>query len=214
MKKLFAFGAVLLAFTGTAVADDLDEDGFDDVTGEAVMAAEPASGGTSASSSAAASGGGDAKKMAIIVSFNGVGDLPILHGLYNIGGENYLDFFAGFGIENFAPDTGDGATIVELTLGGGYRMYKPMDGRVHPYLEPYLVFNMVNDGGTTGGGDNPDPIRIGAGAMLGVDVEVVPQFTLGAAFGAGLDYEIISDFGNTFTLGVYTTALNATIWWG
>ncbi len=89
-------------------------------------------------------------------------------------------------------------------------MYKEMDGRIHPYLEPYLIFTMRSDGSPMA----EEPISIGAGAMLGVDFQLYDQFTLGAALGGGLEYELVSDVGNTFSFGFYTTSINATFWWG
>jgi hypothetical protein len=217
MNKLVASGAVLLAFTGTAVADDLDGDGLDDITGEAVLTTpEDTSTTTTAepTSAPAEAAGTEGAKMAIETSLNTIGDIPVVHLLYNLGG-NYLDAFVGLSIVNFAPEMGDGATVLSLSLGGGYRLYKEMDGRIHPYMEPYLIFTMTSDGNPD---PSPDPISIGAGGMLGVDFQLFDQFTLGASIGGGLEYEIDSpDFGvegNAFRFGLYTTSINATFWWG
>lgn len=219
MNKLIAAGAALLAFTGTAVADDLDGDGLDDLTGEAVLTIDDTetpsdSGSTDEPAAAPAAAGADGPKMGIEASFNSVGsvgllrDSPLIHLLYNLGG-NYLDIFSGLSFTNTSPDMGESNTEIILNLGGGYRMYKDMDGRIHPYLEPYLLFTLFNDNDDT----VDDSIRIEAGAMLGVDFAVYDQFSLGAALGAGLAF-VTSDAGSEFSIFTYTTSVNATFWWG
>jgi hypothetical protein len=153
--------------------------------------------------------GGAEPQMGLETEFNGVGDLPAIHMLYNLGG-NYLDLVAGVGFDNTSPETGDSVTDFTLVLGAGYRMYKDMDGRIHPYLEPFAQFALISNGDDA----DPDITSFGAGAMLGVDFMVFDQFTLGAAFGAGLDYTMVKDVANTLSVGVFTTSLNATLWWG
>jgi hypothetical protein len=217
MKKLFATTALLLASTGTALAqtDDVPDDTTTTDTSGGIYT-ENATANTSTESSntndtsmSSGTGGAGGKQMAIATELNTTADVPVLHFLYDLGG-NYLDIQALLAITNVSPEAGDGTTDFQFGLGVGYRMYKDMDGRIHPYLEPYVNFALAQFGDDT----VADETDIGAGANLGVDFMLFDQFTIGAAVGAGLNFNIASDVANTLSIGVYTTSINAAFWWG
>src|SRR5688500_17909924 len=117
MKTLLATGTLLLLSAGTAAAQDDMGGGGMGGGGDTSMG-----GGTSVGA-----------QMAIVAEWNAAGDSPVIHMLYNLGG-NYLDLELLFAITNVSPDTGDSLTEFDLGAGIGYRMYKDMDGRIHPYL--------------------------------------------------------------------------------
>jgi hypothetical protein len=149
---------------------------------------------------------GGEPQMAIVTELQDGGTNPLLHFMYNLGG-NWLDLEAGFSFVNISPDGGDSTSIVALELGGSYRMYKDMDGMIHPYLAPGARFALSTDEAAG------EPKVIGVGAQLGVDFMMFDQFSLGAALGAGLDFEI-TEAANTLAIFTYTTSINATFWWG
>jgi hypothetical protein len=214
MKKLFATTALLLASTGTAFAqtDDLgdetttDDSVYTENTTTTTTNTNTPSNDTSMSSGTGGVGG---KQMAIATELNTTAGVPVLHFMYALG-ENYLDIEALLAITNVSPEAGDGTTDFQFGVGVGYRMYKDMDGRIHPYLEPYIQFALSQFGDDT----VADETDIGAGANLGVDFMLFDQFTIGAALGAGLNFNIASDVANTLSIGVYTTSINAAFWWG
>jgi hypothetical protein len=214
MKKLFATTALLLASTGTALAqtDDLTDD-TTTTSDDSVYTENTNTTTTNTPSNDTAmssgTGGAGGKQMAIATELNTTADVPVLHFLYDLGG-NYLDIQALLAITNVSPEAGDGTTDFQFGVGVGYRMYKDMDGRIHPYLEPYVNFALSQFGDDT----VADETDIGAGANLGVDFMLFDQFTIGAAVGAGLNFNIASDVANTLSIGVYTTSINAAFWWG
>jgi hypothetical protein len=213
MKTLIAASTMVLMSTGVAFAQDDMGDGSSDTSSDTSSTDSSSDGGSMGGSMGSGETGGttgtEGAQMGIETSLNGVAGIPAVHLLYNLGG-NYIDAIVSLDIENHAPEVGDGFTSFGLGIGVGYRMYNDMDGRIHPYLEPYLSFNLNNSGQDT----VPNETDIGAGAMLGVDFQLFDQFTLGAALGGGLNYSIISDTENVLSIGVYTTSVNATFWWG
>jgi hypothetical protein len=196
MKKLLFVAGALCAFGGTAMAQDM---------GGSMGGSSDTGMGNSG-----ATGAGD-PSMGIEAEWNAVGSSPIVHFLYNLGG-NWIDAGVGLGITNTSPDVGDSTTLFQLSLFGGYRMYQDMDGRIHPYLEPYVDFGLANDNDDT----TPNTTGFGAGAMLGVDCQILDQLSLGAAIGGGLNFTLVSDPAkeNVLNIGVYTTSINATFKWG
>jgi hypothetical protein len=214
MKTFLATCSLLLLSAGSALAqDDGTTDGSMDSSTDGSMDTSGGGGGTDTGGGmdTGGGGGGSDPTMGIETELNGAADSPALHLLYNLGG-NYLDAVVALAINNTSPDGGDSTTAFVIGIGAGYRMYKDMDGRIHPYLEPYLSFAIANDNDDT----TVNTIDIGAGAMLGVDFMLFDQFTVGAALGGGLDFEIDSDpaKANILSIGVYTTSVNATFWWG
>jgi hypothetical protein len=209
MKTLIAASTMVLLSAGTAFAqDDTMGDGSSDSSSDS--SSDGSMGGSMGGSmSSSDTGGGTAAadaQLGIETELNTAGASPVAHVLYNLGG-NYLDAQLLFNIDNLAPDPGESTTILTFGVGVGYRMYKDMDGRIHPYLEPAVSFALSTDD-TQG-----KPKTIGAGAELGVDFQLFDQFTLGAAVGAGLSYTF-ADGLNELQLGLHTTSINATFWWG
>jgi hypothetical protein len=213
MKKLFATTALLLASTGTAFAqtDDVPDDTTttDDSVYTENTTTTTTDTPTNDTAMSSGTGGAGGKQMAIATELNTTAGIPVLHFLYDLGG-NYLDIQALLAITNVSPEAGDGTTDFQFGVGVGYRMYKDMDGRIHPYLEPYVNFALAQFGDDA----VADETDIGAGANLGVDFMLFDQFTIGAALGAGLNFNIASDVANTLSIGVYTTSINAAFWWG
>jgi hypothetical protein len=205
------------AFVGTASAQDLDGDGIDDAEeettddgmggGETTDTTTTDGGGGDGDGGGMAGGGeGGGAKMAIVAEYNAASDTPIAHFLFDMSG-NYLDIEALFSFVNTSPEVGDSTTVIDLGVGVGYRMYKDMDGRIHPYLSPNVVFALSTDEAAG------EPKVIGVGADLGVDFMLFDQFTLGAALGGGLQF-LITEGGNELSIFTYTTSINATYWWG
>ena len=79
-------------------------------------------------------------EMAIATELNTTADVPVLHFMYDLGG-NYLDIQALLAITNVSPEAGDGTTDFQFGVGVGYRMYKDMDGRIH-YANPSLAVRL------------------------------------------------------------------------
>ena len=117
------------------------------------------------------------------------------------GGENWLDLGVSFRIDK----VGDGAdTVFGIGARGGYRMYRAQMGRVRPYIEPYagLDIGTLDDVGPS--------LTLSLGGVGGVDFTVLPQFTLGAAVGAGATFS--NDFDDIH-IGTFSSSINATFWW-
>jgi hypothetical protein len=206
MTKHVAIAAVLCALAGTASAQDFEEETTEETTTEA-----PATDTSTTSSDAPpAAAAGGAPKWGIEVGLNAIGDEPNLHGLMNLGGSNYLDLAVGFDLLTVMPEGGDTELLWNLRLLAGYRMYKPLTGRIRPFLEPFGTFQYIDFVGDDDPEDNP--IVIGAGALLGADFELFEQFTLGTAVGAAATFTI-TDGGNLLELGLLTAAIRATFWW-
>lgn len=204
MSKHVAIVAIVCAHAGTAVAQDFDDTTTETETTDTDTTTDAAPATTTTDTTAAAGTAAGGPTFGIEVELNTTGTIGILHGLYNIGG-NYLDIGIGFDFVNTSPDEGDSTTETDIRLIVGYRMYRALSGRIRPFLEPYASIASID---TIAG----DPLTLGLGARFGVDFELVPQFTLGAALGAELDY-ITADGGDQFRFGFYTTSINATFWW-
>jgi hypothetical protein len=214
MKTLIATCAMTFAFAGTAWAqEEGEEETTDDggmggeMSGESTMTTDEGGGGGGTEGGGMAEGtGGGAHSKGLQVSYNAAGDSPVLHYLHGMGTAT-LDLEVLFGFTNISPDGGDSTSVVEIGIGGAYRMYKDMDGRIHPYLAPGAFFALSTDEAAG------EPKIFGVGAEMGVDFMVFDQFSLGAALGAGLQFEI-TEAANTLSIGTYTTSINATYWWG
>ncbi len=155
-------------------------------------------------------GGARPADLGIGVSLNETAADPRIHLLKAIGA-NYLDLSVGFNFANLSPPgPAPSRSILGLELSAGYRLYKDMSGRIHPYLEPLVEFGSQSD--DLAG----NPKHVGAGAQFGVDLMLLDQFTLGAAIGGGLDFasRSIGNPRSAFTIFVFTTSINATFWWG
>lgn len=198
MTKLLLTSALVCLMGGTALAQD-------DMMGDD-MGGGGMGGGSTMNTTAAETGGGGEPQMGIQADFNSSSGIGAAHFLYNVGG-NYLDLIVGINLINVSPEVGDGTTVFELDLGLGYRMYNDMDGRIHPYLEPFVNFGLSTDEATG------EPKNIGAGAMLGVDFMLFDQFTLGAQVGGALNFQL-TEPANTLSIGLFTSSINATFWWG
>lgn len=211
MRKLFVASVMMLMSAGTAWAQDSDGDGIDD---EFDPDYTPAGGGDTTTTggggdttmASAGGGAGGAPTMGLEVSFNSASGIPVGHILYGLSESAFIDAFLGVDFVN--QSMGDmSESAFGLTIGGGYRMYQDAMGRVRPYLEPYLLFSLSTDEAAG------EPKSFALGAAFGADVMIVEQFTLGARIGAELGYETTSADTSTFAFGLYTTSLNATIWW-
>jgi|GEM_PF-5698195 len=154
------------------------------------------------------------RKFAISTQWPTGGDPAAARFLYQVSSSNYLDVGLGLSIGKraqpssvvgmaSATSTND-SPLVGFLLSLGYRMYQPVSDRVHPYLAPYLQVATVDLP------EIPDNISIRAGGLLGVDFSIFDQFTLGAQLGAGL---VTQNLFNTWSIGLYTSAVNATFWW-
>jgi hypothetical protein len=165
-------------------------------------------GSAAAQTTDAAAGGTTGHDMAIVASFNGTGNFDHARVLKALSGGNYLDLALSLDYSNTNPD-GPGSSISTFSLGAtaGYRMYKEMNGRIHPYISPYLGLGVTDDDAMG------NPKLLEAGGLLGVDFLLLDQFTLGAAVGAALRYTIFED-RNVLNFNLFTTWINATFWWG
>jgi hypothetical protein len=197
MKKSFVIAAVVCALGGTASAQD-DLEGGSDATEETTTettetTAEPAA----ASSEPVEGGAAGGHQYGIEASLNSAADEGAVHLLYTLGG-NYLDVGLGFAVVS-AAETG---WNLELELG--YRLMRPLAGRVQPYIKPLVLLSIADEGDTV--------LGFGVGGAFGVDYELFPQFTLGTEIGAAVQWED-TDPDATITFGLVTAALKATFWW-
>ncbi|MBL4632738.1 MAG: hypothetical protein JKY56_02635 [Kofleriaceae bacterium] len=203
LSTLALTALITTGFVGTAFAQE--EDPFADDSDSMDIPAEPA---PAASSEPAASsdGGGDFPQMAISTAFPTGGDTGRASLLWGLDTDTYLDIAFGFNI-NKGPDPAmpmDSATTIGTDIGVGYRMYKPSEGKIRPYMEP-LVRLAIGDFSEAG-----DTLTLGVGAIMGVDYALMDQFTLGVGIGAGI---VFADSFDTISLGLFTNNINATFWW-
>jgi hypothetical protein len=199
MKKSFVIAAVVCALGGTASAQD-DLEGGTDATEETTTETTETTAEPAATSSEPAEGGAaEGYKWGIEASLNSAADLDAVHLLINLGG-NYLDIGADFNL----TDT-DAGTTWATEIEVGYRMQRTLAGRIRPYIKPFGIFALEDEGEDT-------PITIGAGAAFGVDFELFPQFTLGTELGGAFTYTT-ADAGDVIAFDVGTAAINATFWW-
>lgn len=204
MRKHLIIAAMVCALTPAAHAQDFDDDTTEETTDSwSDTTTTDTASSTSTAPAASAAGGPGNYQWAIQASFNGAADLGFVHGLYNLGG-NYLDLAVDFNFTYDSPDGGDSSTDVAFRVLAGYRMYRAMTGRIHPYLEPYAFFGTSTVDG--------EPLEFGVGGAFGVDFLLFDQFTLGTSVNAELAYET-ADAGSTLTIDVLTAAINATFWW-
>ncbi len=110
-----------------------------------------------------------------------------LNGTYFSDEKTAFDIFGGFDLSHkpgtVDPTTmmmGDSSTTFALSLGFGYRMYKPVVDRVKTYLEPFAIFSSVDVGSI---GDN---IAIEAGANFGVECFLADWFSFRGQIGAAI----------------------------
>ena len=226
MKNLFsaALAAIVLTATANFAMAQGEEDPFDPAGDESGTAdpytSEPA---TPPSEPVTTASAGDGLKMGISVPlFRGfdLGGLAGLAGveptfqtakvLYALDADTWLNLSLGV---NFA-NTGDsvdsmgnpieGATSFGLALGVGYRMYKPMKGKVRPYLEPSISLQAADIG------EISDELGLALGALMGIDYALWEQFTIGAGVGARLN--MLNAFDST-SFNLFTADINATFWW-
>ncbi len=227
MKNLTS--AALAAFVLTATANFAlaqgEEDPFapeTDMGVEEPLATNPSpSGSSDAGSSDAANA--DGLKMAFSVPlFPGfdLGALAAFTGgsasfqtakiLYGLDADTWLNLSLGlsFGpggtIDDGMGNTIQGDDIFGLALGVGYRMYKPTEGKIRPYLEPGITLEAA-DVGSIG-----DVLGLGVGATMGVDYALLDQLTIGTGVGAKLNTTNAFD---AVTFNLFTADINATFWW-
>ncbi len=214
MKTFIASCVVLFALAGTAAAQDDDDMGMGGDTGgggDTSMGtgdSGSSSSGTADTSNAGSSDDG-AYKMGISTTWP-TGGAPTADILYSLGGANWLDLSLGI---NFNKGT-DPATMMSssrfgIDLGVGYRMYKENKGAIRPYLEPaaFITIGDFSDAGNT--------MQLGVGALMGVDLQVLPQLTFGTGIGAGLTFGdgAGAGLGDAISFGLLTASINATFWW-
>jgi hypothetical protein len=144
--------------------------------------------------------------MGIATAFPTGGDGGAANILYGLGGENWLDLRLGvnFSKSEEDPVTMTGGTAFGIDLGVGYRMYKPVKGKIRPYLEPAVFFS-IDDFSAAG-----DTMALSLAALMGVDYALMDQFTLGVGVGAFLAF---NDKFKTIDFGLFTTSITATFWW-
>ncbi len=204
LSTLALTALITTGFVGTAFAQE--EDPFADDSDSMDMPAEPA---PEASSEPAATtdSGGDFPQMAISTAFPTGGDNAHANILWGLDAETYLDITFGFNIAKTAGDPvamTEDATTIGTDIGVGYRMYKPSEGKIRPYIEP-LVQLAIRDFSEAG-----DTLTLGVGAVMGVDYALLDQFTVGVGIGAGI---VFTDSFDTIDLGLFTNSINATFWW-
>lgn len=95
-------------------------------------------------------------------------------------------------------------TVIGFSLRAGYRMLKPLSGRIRPYLEPQIIAGVDNLS------EAADTLSLGAGAQLGVELMLMDQFTLGTGVGAALTTNQTFD---SIALGLNTASITATFYW-
>ncbi len=213
---LAAFLATAVAGYGVAFADDDDDDigasltsDDDDDDGGAGAGAGGAVDSTEKSDGGGAAASGGPYKMGISTAFPTGGDAAAANLLWGLGADVYLDirfglnFFTG---EQYDPinDVYNDVTIFGTEIGVGYRMYKPLKGRIRPYLEPMIAINIADFSAFA------DTLSLGVGAMLGVDLIVIDQFTLGTGIGAQLSF---ADSFGAIDFHLLTNYINATFMW-
>ncbi len=213
MLKHLALAALFTtAFAGTAFAQGEEDPFAEDVAAEPEPMAEPDP--QPAAPAATASADGDFYKMAIsttFISFNvdfGLGDaiLPTADMLYGLDADTYLDLKIGVNFNKKADpmNAGESISTFGIDFAVGYRMYKPTEGKIRPYLKP---FGQVAVGDFSAAGDT---LAFAAGAAMGVDYALMEQFTLGVDVGAQLSFR---DSFDTISFGLSTSNVNATFWW-
>lgn len=207
MKKLLAFALVSLMSTVAYAQDDMgggEEGGGDTGGGDT-------GGGDTAAAPAPAADGATDYKMGIGVVFPTGGDGAHANFLWGMG-KNYLDLSVGVNFSKGPVVDPMGMTsdesIFGVDLGVGYRMYKPMKGKIRPYLEPFgnLSIGSFADAGPT--------LTLAVGALMGVDYQLWEQFTLGTGIGAVLVFD--NDGTDPFKVidfGLVTSPIIATFWW-
>lgn len=221
MKKIcsVALVALLSSYSAIALAEDADGDGVEDeVAADTTATEEPAP----------ATGGADFWKMGLSFALSrtlslavtGAGDLEsgvegenTANFLYGLNEKAYLDLQIGINFAKSPEVAGppaSGGTVFGIDLGIGYRMYKPMSGKVRPYLEP-MVRLAIDDFSEAGG-----TLFFGLGAAMGVDYQVWDQFTLGGMIGGALGFDGSGPGGDPFkviSFGLFSAGINATFWW-
>ena len=205
LSTLALTALITTGFVGTAFAQE--EDPFADDSDSMDMPAEPAAPEPSSEPAASSDGGGDFPQMAISTAFPTGGDGTRANLLWGLDSETYLDISFGFNINKSAGDPvlmTEDATVIGTDIGVGYRMYKPSEGKIRPYIEP-IVQIQVGDFSEAG-----DTLNLGVGAIMGVDYALMDQFTLGVAIGGGIT---LQDSFDTIGLGLFTRSINATFWW-
>lgn len=200
--------ATTLAFTGTAFAQDegTPYGGDSTPTEEATT--------TSAPASTDASGGAFAYKagtLGINTTFPTGGNGAAADIVYFLDPNAALDLSLGINLavtgDSVDPITGqpvEDGTVFGLSIGAGYRMYKPLSGRIRPFLEPGVVL-AIADFSEAG-----DTLALAAFATLGVELQVTDQFTLGTGVGGALSFE---DSFETIRLGLNTASIFAGFYW-
>lgn len=225
MKNLAsaAIAAFLLTATAhTAMAQDDDDfdPGIEDSSDFEETA--PAASSDSSSDTASSAGSSDLKMGISVPLFAGLdlGALASLAGgsssfqaariLYGLDADTWLNLTLGI---NFGAgpsfDDGMGGTITGddvfgLLLGAGYRMYKPTEGKIRPYLEPGVAVQIADVGSVA------DVLGISVGATMGVDYALLDQLTIGVGVGATLDTTNAFD---EVSFNLFTSDINATFWW-
>ncbi len=95
-------------------------------------------------------------------------------------------------------------TVIGFSVRAGYRMLKPLSGRIRPYLEPQVIL------GVDSISELGDTLSFGAGAQLGVELMLLDQFTLGTGVGAALT---TSESFDSIALGLNTANITASFYW-
>jgi opacity protein-like surface antigen len=209
MKNIASMALSALVLTASAnLAMAQDEDPFDsDFDSEAEPESTTPEPQATTSTESASAGG---PTMGISTVFPTGGDGAAANLLWGLDTETFLNIRFGFDFEKGAvpdpmnPGMTTDETRVGTFVGVGYRMYKPTEGRIRPYLEPG-GFIAIDDFSNAG-----DTMALGFEAVLGVDFALMDQFTLGMGIGGALTF---SDSFDTIDLGLFTQSINATFWW-
>jgi len=200
-------------WAGPALAQDDDSEGAegaatDDTSSDQPAEPDPTGAGGEGGAEMSGGGGGAAPAWGVATELNFVGNIGAARLLYGLGG-NYLDLTVAFDLNNTSPEMGEGSTTWAFLVGAGYRLYRPLAGRIHPYIEPAVAFGYSN---AEVQGQIGSPLTILASGALGFDFGLFDQFTLGAQVGAGLRF-VTGDGGSVIDFGLFTSSINATFWW-
>jgi hypothetical protein len=198
--------AAVLAVAPVAFAQD-DGTGGGDMGGGGDMSGSGDASGGMATTTTSTGGGDGSYKMGIETAFPTGGDGAHANFLWAMG-KNWLDVSLGVDFsktpDQAGPPAVEGKTAFGVDIGVGYRMVKPMKGKLSPYLEPAVTLG-ISDFANAG-----DTIALSVGATMGVTYEVIPQFTLGTGIGGGL---LFADKFKTINFGLFTTSITAGFWW-
>ncbi len=206
MRKLLAvaFATLICSVTSAAFAEGEDATGGGEGTATAEVKPDVKAG---MNMEGGAYSGLKSGTKGIETSFPTGGDAAHADFLWGLNDKALLDLGIGVSFNKSPADPvlmTPSATIFGFDFIAGYRMYKPMSGKVRPYLEPAVHLG-ISDFKHAG-----DTVQLGVAALMGVEYEVVPQITLGVGVGADLNF---SQKFKAINFGLFTSSVNITFWW-